>query len=124
MYGGLPRPLIHERTEHHLEGTTSNFIAPYLQQYQFAQKHIYLACKEEDQYLITLPSDLIKSGKEHDGKNLKILLDKIVEADGDGHFSPLGISDTSISFQDFRSISPASQRETFFLDERKGSENR
>lgn len=99
VYGGLPRPLIHERTEHHLEGTTSYFIAPYLQQYQFAQQHIYLACKEDDQYLITLPQELIKSRKNHDGKNLKILLEKIIEVDLDGHFSPFSISDTSITFR-------------------------
>lgn len=97
VYGGLPRPLIHERADHHPEGTISSFIVPYLQQYQFAQQHIYLACKEDDQYLITLPAEFIKDGKECDGKKLKILLEKIVEVDGDGRFSPQSISDTSIT---------------------------
>jgi hypothetical protein len=99
VYGGLPRPLIHERTEHHPEGTTSNFIAPYLQQYQFAQQHIYLACKEDNQCYITLPQDLVKGEGEGDGKKLKILLEKIIEVDGDGHYAPFSISDTSMTYR-------------------------
>jgi hypothetical protein len=46
-----------------------------------------------------LPQELIKSRKNHDGKNLKILLEKIIEVDLDGHFSPFSISDTSITFR-------------------------
>lgn len=99
VYSGLPRPLIHERTNHRTEGTIANFIAPYLAQYHFAQKHIYLACKEADQYLITLPSGLINIGTESDGKKLKIRLDKIVEPDENGHFTPLFVSESFVSFQ-------------------------
>jgi hypothetical protein len=99
VYEGLPRPLIHERTEHHPEGTTSNYIAPYLQQYRFAQQHIHLVGKEDDLCRITLPQDFVTSGKEHDGMKLRILREKIVDLDGDGYFSPLSTSDTSITYR-------------------------
>lgn len=98
VYSGLPRPLIHETTCCRNEGTTSNFIAPYLGLYRFAQKHIYLTCHERDQYLIVLPSDLINGGEKSEGKNIKILLDKIVEPDEKGCFSSHSVSDSFVSF--------------------------
>ena len=98
VYSGLPRPLIHETNCCRTEGTISNFIAPYLGLYRFAQKHIYLTCHERDQYLIVLPSDLINGGKMSEGKNLKILLDKIIEPDEKGFFSSHSVSDSFISF--------------------------
>ena len=98
-YSGLPRPLIHERADHRTEGTVSNFIAPYLLEYQWAQKHIYLSCNEAGQYLITLPSDLINGEAESDGRKLKICLDKIAESDENGHFSPFRVSESLVSYQ-------------------------
>ena len=97
-YSGLPRPLIHERIDHRTENTASSFIAPYLLQYQFAQNHIYLACNEAGQHLITLPPHFIKDGTEGHGKNLKILLDKIVESDEKGELPPYVVSDSFVSF--------------------------
>ncbi len=97
-YSGLPRPLIHERADHRTKGTVSNFIAPYLVQFQFAQNHIYLAGNDLGQHLITLPPDYIKGGTESGGKNLKILLDKIVEPDEEGTFHPHVVSDSFVSF--------------------------
>jgi hypothetical protein len=99
VYGGLPRPLIHEKNECRIEETISDFIAPYLARYQFAQNHIYLACHESDHCLITLPTELINEGKEGAGKNLKILLDKIVELDESGHFTSHSVSESHASFQ-------------------------
>lgn len=98
VYGGLPRPLIHERTDCRTEGTVSHFIAPYLVQYQFAQNHIYLSCKEVGTYLVTLPADLIGEGITKSGKNLKIRLDKFTEPDEDGHFVPVMTADSFVSF--------------------------
>ncbi len=99
VYGGLPRPLIHETSDCRTKGTIANFIAPYLAQYHFAQNHIYLACHETDQYLVTLPSDLINSGQENAGQQLKILVDKMVELDEQGHYSPHSVSDSLVSFR-------------------------
>jgi hypothetical protein len=99
VYGGLPRPLIHETADCRTEGTISNFIAPYLARYQFAQNHIYLACHQSGHCLITLPKDLINEGKEGAGKNLKILLEKIVEPDESGHFTSHSVSESHVSFQ-------------------------
>lgn len=99
VYGGLPRPLIHEKKDCRTEGTISDFIAPYLARYQFAQNHIYLACHEFNQCVITLPTELINEGKEGGGKNLKILLEKIVELDGRGHFTSYSVSESHVSFK-------------------------
>ncbi len=99
VYCGLPRPLIHERPNQRTEGTISNFIAPYLVEYLYAQKHIYLACKNTGHYIVTLPSDLVSAESGSPGKNLKIHLDKIAESGKNGHFSPLFSSDSFVSFQ-------------------------
>jgi hypothetical protein len=99
VYGGLPRPLIHETADCRMEGTIANFIAPYLAQYQFAQNHIYLVCHATDQYLITLPLDLIHTGQENAGVKLKILLDKMVELDEQGDYSPHSVYDSLVSFR-------------------------
>lgn len=99
VYGGLPRPLIHETSDCRTKGTIANFIAPYLAQYHFAQNHIYLACHETDQYLVTLPSDLINSGQGNAGQKLKILVDKMVELDEQGHYSPHSVSGSLVSFR-------------------------
>jgi hypothetical protein len=99
VYGGLPRPLIHETSDCRTEGTIANFIAPYLAQYQFAQNHIYLACHAADQYLVILPPDLINSGQENADQKLKIVLDKMVELDGKGHYSPHSVSDSFVSYR-------------------------
>ncbi len=98
VYGGLPRPLIHERTDCRTEGTVSHFIAPYLVQYHFARNHIYLTCKEPGKYLVTLPADLIGEGTKRGGKNLKIRLDKFTEPDENGNFVPVMVADSFISF--------------------------
>jgi hypothetical protein len=98
VYGGLPRPLIHEKTDCRTEGTVSHFIAPYLVQYHFAQNHIYLSCKKAGRYLVTLPADLIGEGTLSGGKNLKIRLDKFTEPDENGNFVPVMVADSFISF--------------------------
>ncbi len=102
VYNGLPRPLIHEATDCRTEGTISNFIAPYLRQYKYAQKHMYLTCHETQditQYLVVLPTDLVNSEEKSDGGKLKILLDKIAEPDEQGRFFSHNVSDTFVSFQ-------------------------
>jgi len=98
-YSGLPRPLIHERVDHRSEETVSSFIAPYLVQYQFARNHMYLACNESGEHLLTLPSTLLQGGTKIDGKSLKICLDKIVEHDEKGHFSPYVVADPFVTFK-------------------------
>ncbi|GAB6190452.1 hypothetical protein JCM39068_02010 [Desulfocastanea catecholica] len=99
VYGGLPRPLIHETSDCRTEGTIASFIAPFLAQYQFAQNHIYLACHATDQYLVTLPADLINRGQENTGQKLKILLDKMVDLDEKGGYVPHSVSDSLVSFR-------------------------
>ena len=98
VYGGLPRPLIHERTDRRTEGTVSHFIAPYLAQYHFAQNHIYLTCKEAGKYLVTLPVDLVGEEADSGGKTLKIRLDKFTEPDETGKFVPVMVTDSFLSF--------------------------
>jgi hypothetical protein len=99
VYSGLPCPLIHETTDCRADGTISNFIAPYLALYTFAQNHIYIACHEANQYFITLPPDFISGGRESEGIKLKILLEKIVDLDEKGRYFPHGVSDSFISFR-------------------------
>lgn len=99
VYGGLPRPLIHETSDCRTEGSIANFIGPYLAQYHFAQNHIYLACPATDQYLVTLSPDLIDSEQEDAGQKLKILLDKMVELDEKGGYFPHSVSDSLVSFR-------------------------
>ncbi len=98
VYGGLPRPLIHERTHCQTEGTVSHFIAPYLLRYQFAQNHVYLTCKKAGIYHVTLPADLVGGGTKNGGKNLKIRLDKFTDPDENGNFVPIMAADSFVSF--------------------------
>lgn len=98
VYGGLPRPLIHERTDRRTDGAVSHFIAPYLAQYHFAQNHIYLTCKEAGKYLVTLPVDLIDEETDSSGKQLKIRLDKFTEPDDSGNAVPVMVTDSFLSF--------------------------
>ncbi len=98
VYSGLPRPLIHERTDRHLEGTVSHFIAPYLAQYLYARNHIYIGCKKDGRRFIALPADLIDDGMQRGGRSLHIRLDKIAEPDGDGRFSPLSAEGLLVSY--------------------------
>jgi hypothetical protein len=114
VYGGLPRPLIHETADCRTEGTISNFIAPYLARYQFAQNHIYLACHQSDHCHITLPTDLINEEKECAGKNLRILLEKIVELDESGHFTSHSVSESHVSFQLSEQFSHLLRERDFF----------
>lgn len=98
VYGGLPRPLIHEQVDRRNEGTVAQFIAPYLRQYHFAQNHIYLNRKETGEYLVTLPADLIGEESNDGGKTLHIRLDKFAEPDATGNFVPVMITDSFLSF--------------------------
>lgn len=98
VYGGLPRPLIHERIDRRTDETVSNFIAPYLAQYHFAQKHIYLTKKEAGQYLVTLPTNLLSQETKSGSNNLKIRLDKFTVPNVDGLFVPLLVADSFVSF--------------------------
>lgn len=93
VYRGLPRPLIHEKTDRHIEGTVSYFIAPYLALYEYAKNHIYIGCKKDGRRFVTMPADLID-----DGGNLRVRLDKIAEPDDDGRFLPLSTTDSLVSY--------------------------
>ena len=96
---GLPRPLIHESTECRTEGTVTKYIAPYLKEYHFAQNHVYLSRDEKEQLFISLPEDLIKGGGEAGDGTLRVQLEKIVEIDEDGGYSPVNVVDTLVSFR-------------------------
>ncbi|MGB3209378.1 MAG: hypothetical protein WBB19_01600 [Desulforhopalus sp.] len=99
VFRGLMRPLIHETADRRTDGTISEFIAPYLAAYQFTQNHIYLTCNQAGQYLVTIPSGLVKAGAKSDVKTLKIHLERIVDFDREGHFSPINVSDSFITYQ-------------------------
>ncbi len=101
VYNGLPRPLIHEAADCRPDGTISNFIAPYLRQYRYAQRHVYLTCHETQdttEYLLVLPSDLLHRGEKSDGRKLRILPERIAEPDERGDFVCHNVSDTFVSF--------------------------
>lgn len=96
---GLPRPLIHESAECRTEGSVSKFIAPYLKEYHFAQNQIYLSRDEEGHCFISLPENLLKSGRRPGDGTLRIHLEKIVEMDEGGEFPPATVADTLVSYK-------------------------
>jgi hypothetical protein len=97
-YSGLPDQHNHEKHHTKKEETPSDFIHPYLQQYQFAQTHIHLSCNSAGQFLITLPDFLIQGQKDNDPHFLKIKIAKIAEPNSKGQFLPLVVSGALATF--------------------------
>ncbi len=74
------------------------FIAPFLQQYRFAQEHIHLTRTCQGDHLITMPAILAEPNGEKQGSRLHIELDKVAAPDQDGGFTPLVTAGEMVSY--------------------------
>ena len=95
-YCGLPQLLVREKYEDTVVHCPASFIIPFLQQYRFAQEHIYLT-ETEQGHLITIPEGLLKKDGENPGR-LIIDLDRVAEPDREGHIAPVLVNGSMFSF--------------------------
>lgn len=97
-YCGMPQLLVREKYEDAVVHCPASFITPFLQQYRFAQEHIYLTETEQGQYLITIPESILKKDGENQAGRLIIDLDRVAERDPEGHFAPVLVNGSMFSF--------------------------
>lgn len=97
-YSGLPGQHCREKNGADLDETPSDFILPYLQQYQFAQTHIHLGCDSTGRFVVTLPDFLVRRKESNDSKNLIVIIEKIAELNIQGRFEPLTDSGSLVTF--------------------------
>lgn len=88
-FGQLPKTLLPGKAIVATEGTTSDFITPYLRQYTFAQTHIFLSMNSEGKHLITIPERYIQPEETDDDSHLKVVLENIADPDNKGHVRPV-----------------------------------
>ena len=97
-YSGLPGQHFPGQSRSGMDETPSDFILPYLKQYQFAQTHIHLGRDKSGRFVVTLPDYLVWGKENNDGKNLRVIIEKIAEPNADGHFVPLVVSGPLVTF--------------------------
>jgi hypothetical protein len=97
-YSGLPNQHFQERSETEMYETLSDYILPYLKQYQFAQTKIHLGCDKADKFVATLPDHMVWGKESNDGISLRILIEKIAEPNAEGQFVPLDVSGPLVTF--------------------------
>lgn len=97
-YDGLPGQYFVEQSKNRKVETPSDFIRPYLQQYQFAQEHILLGCDYSGNYVVKLPDYLIWEQNGACGKTLRVLIERIAEPNTDGQFVPIFVSGHIVTF--------------------------
>ena len=90
-FGGHPQLLVQAKTDDDDEPCPAAFIAPFLQQYRFAQERIFLAMNGQGEHLITLPACLLAKTRDN-GYRFSVLLDQVAEPDKDGNIVPVTIS--------------------------------
>lgn len=96
---GLPQQLVRDRYQENVEHCPASFIAPFLQQYRYAQEHVYLTETEPGQHLVTIPENLLdKDGGLQPGQ-LVVDLTRVAEADGQGQIAPILTNGTMCSFR-------------------------
>ena len=99
-WGGLcghPQLLTRMKTAKN-ELCPAGFLAPFLQQYSFAQEHIYLTETQQGNQLITLPTSFLNNDEERQGSKLIIALDKVAEPDDNGAIIPVSTSGSRLSY--------------------------
>ncbi len=97
-YSGFPAQYSLARKGAKTEETPSDFILPYLQQYQLAQNQIHIRTDNSDRVLITLPDFFVFPQKDPSERNLRVNIEKFVESDAAGHYVPLHCSGGLLSF--------------------------
>lgn len=97
-YSGLPDQHFPGKLAASENKTPSDFILPYLEQYQFAQTHIHLGRDKSGRFVVTLPDYLVWGKENNDGKNLRVIIGKIAEPNADGQFVPLVVSGPLVTF--------------------------
>lgn len=88
-FGGHPQLRLQAQTDD--EPCPAAFIAPFLQQYRFAQERVFLAVDRQGDHFITLPARLVEKNGD-DGWRLSILLEQVAEPDKDGNIVPVIVS--------------------------------
>ncbi len=96
-FNGHPH-LINRTKEGKDELCPAGFLAPFLQQYKFAQEQVYLTETRQGLYLITLPQNFLKTDEERQGIKLHIALDKVAEPDENGAITPVSTSGSRCSY--------------------------
>lgn len=99
LYGSYMRPLLEHNALSPSCGKISLVIEPYLKQYQFAQKRIFLWRNEKGQYLIKARDSLIDFTTKPITDGLVLRLDRIVKADENGRIVPAATHTTSHSYE-------------------------
>ncbi len=97
-YSGLPGQHVLDRSGTGVDKTPSDFILPYLKQYQFAQTHIHLGCNKSGKFVVVLPDYLVWDKQNDDRKSLRVIIEKIAEPNADGQFIPLSVSGSHVTF--------------------------
>ncbi len=97
-YSGLPGQHFPGKSGAEIDETPSDFILPYLKQYQFAQRNIRLGCDKAGNFSVTLPEYLVCEKENTNGKNLRVLIEKIAKPNADGQFVPLSVSGPLVTF--------------------------
>lgn len=80
---GHPQLLTPVRVDRN-ESCPAGFLAPFLQQYHYAEERIFLTKTKGGRYLITLPQGLLVEDEKKNGIQLRIALEKVAEPDKDG----------------------------------------
>lgn len=97
-YNGLPGQYFREQSSARGVETPSDFIRPYLLQYQSAQEHIHVGSDNSGNHIVSLPDYLI-SGQKSDGrKSLKVIIEKIAKPNTQGQYFPLSVSGPIVTF--------------------------
>lgn len=91
-YGGLPRPVLLEQAEFSEEPTTSHYIAPFLLSYQRACRRILLGRWVDGRAVVTVPVALLPGSTKGQSDGIQVILEKCIDSDAGGIFSPLDIS--------------------------------
>jgi hypothetical protein len=97
-YSGLPGQHFHGNCGARMDKTPSDFILPYLKQYQFAQAHIHLGRDKSGRFVVTLPDYLVWDKANNVAKDLRVIIEKIAEPNADGQFVPLVVSGPLVTF--------------------------
>lgn len=112
-YGGLPQLLVRDKYDDRGEQCPASFIAPFLTQYRFAREHVHLTRTEDDRYLITIPENLLPRDGEREGSSLRIALDRVAEADGEGAVVPVMTNGSMTTFALSASFRQALEAENY-----------
>lgn len=80
------------------ESCPADFLAPFLQRYKFAQKHVYLTQTRQARHRITLPKEFLKNDPKKPENRLFIALDRVAEPDVNGSIVPVSTSGSRFSY--------------------------